>query len=131
MYSISRSTKELAPGCLLGLLHLAPDEVFRFSADDLTDFYYTFVVSHARAKRNAFKYVFKGDQLSHLQCFHPGLWGKDVLVCLATLAMGDNLAVEIAQQAHCNVLRYLCGAMVPGETLRYRHPIPRGDSLNS
>ena len=28
MYSISRSTKELAPGCLLGLLHLAPDTRF-------------------------------------------------------------------------------------------------------
>ena len=39
MFSISRSTKELAPGCLLGLLHLAPDESYRFSADDLSDFY--------------------------------------------------------------------------------------------
>ena len=41
--------------------------------------------------------------------------------------MGDNLAVEVAQQAHTNVLRQLCGSMVPTEVLRYRCPIPRTD----
>jgi hypothetical protein len=40
--------------------------------------------------------------------------------------MGDNLAVELAQHSHTNVLRYLCGSMLPEETVRYRYPIPRG-----
>ena len=119
MYSIARSTKDLAPGCL------EPSEMFRFNADDLTDFYYTFTVNHQRGKRNVFKIVFKGCQRSHLKCYGPELQDQDVLVCPKTLAMGDNLAVEIAQQAHCNVIRYLCGGMVPEETLRYRHPVPR------
>lgn len=129
MYSIARSTKDLAPGCLLGLLHLEPSEMFRFNADDLSDFYYTFLVSQQRAKRNAFKMIFKGHQLSHLKCYCPELHDQDVLVCLKTLAMGDNLAVEIAQQAHCNVIRQLCGGMVPEETLRYRHPVPRSQFI--
>lgn len=127
MYNIARSTKDLAPGCLLGLLHLEPDEYFRFNADDLTDFYYTFIVSQKRAARNAFKFVFQGKQLSHFRCYRPELANHEVLLCLKTLAMGDNLAVEVAQQAHCNVLRSLCGGMVPEETLRYRHPVPRSD----
>lgn len=41
MHTLSDSTRELAPGCMLGLLHLLPGELFRFSADDLSDFYYT------------------------------------------------------------------------------------------
>ena len=129
MFTISQSTKELAPGCLLGLLHLEPHEMFRFSADDLTDFYYTFLVSPKRAMRNAFKMVFKGSDFEGFKCFRPELKNQEVLLCLQTLAMGDNLAVEVAQQAHCNVLRYLCGAMVPEESLRYRHPVPRSDFI--
>ena len=35
----------------------------------------------------------------------------------------------IAQQAHANVLRYLCGAMLDHETLRYRFPVPRSDTI--
>ena len=44
MWTISDYTRELAPGCLLGLLRLQPHEIYRFSADDLSDFYYTFCV---------------------------------------------------------------------------------------
>ena len=125
MWTISDYTRELAPGCLLGLLRLWPHEIYRFSADDLSDFYYTFRVPQKRSSRNAFRMVFKSSELSHLQCYSPDLDGHDILVCLATLAMGDNLAVEVAQQAHTNVLRQLCGSMVPTEVLRYRCPIPR------
>ena len=127
MWTISDYTRELARGCLLGLLRLRPHEVYRFSADDLSDFYYTFCVPQKRSSRNAFRMVFKSSELSHLQCYSPDLDGHDILVCLATLAMGDNLAVEVAQQAHTNVLRQLCGSMVPTEVLRYRCPIPRTD----
>ena len=39
--------------------------------------------------------------------------------------MGDSLAVEVAQQAHSNVLSTLCHSMRPKEVIRYRHPISR------
>ena len=111
MWTISESTKSLAPGAMLGLLHLEPDCAFRFSADDLSDFYYTFKVSAERAKRNAFRFKFRPSELSHLKCFDPTFYEKShLLICFSTLAMGDNLAVEIAQQAHGNVLRKLCGS---------------------
>lgn len=35
MHSVSSSTKELAPGAMLGLLSLKEGEAFRFCADDL------------------------------------------------------------------------------------------------
>ena len=127
MHSVTRSTKELAPGSMLGLLHLRDDEVFRYSADDLTAFYYTFFVSPERAMRNALRLEFESHELEHFKCFRDEFHGEKLLICLKTLAMGDNLAVEIAQQSHGNVLRFLCGAMRPSETLRYRCPVPRSD----
>ncbi len=125
MFGYSSATKDLSPGSMLTLLHLPPGKMFRFSADDLTDFYYTFRVPEARSRRNAFRQVFPWQDLQHLACFREELRGHDLLVCLCTLAMGDSLAVEIAQQSHRNVLKYLCNAMADSETLRYRRPLPR------
>ena len=130
MDTISDATKELAPGSMLGLLHLGPNDVFRFSADDLSDFYYTFKVGEKRALRNTFKLPLQSFDVCHLTCFDPKQHqGKTLLVCLSTLAMGDNLAVEIAQSAHKAVLSELCGSMLVSETLRYRCPIPRSDFI--
>eukprot|EP00438_Fugacium_kawagutii_P008019 Skav209170 [mRNA] locus=scaffold1137:401715:406094:- [translate_table: standard] len=126
MLSISDFTKSLAPGSMLSLLSLNPHEVFRFSADDLTDYYYTFAVSEARARRNSFRMRFRPEELQHLRCYKPEYADSgDLLLCLSVLAMGDSLAVEVAQQAHHNVLKMLCGAMLSTETVRYRFPIPR------
>ena len=128
MHTISDSTKTLAPGCMLGLLHLRLGEVFRICADDLTDFYYTFKISRERALRNCLRMRFRPDEIRHLQCFEPRHEkSSSLLIALNTLAMGDSLAVEIAQAAHTAVLKQLCGAMVVHETLRYRFPVPRGD----
>ena len=125
MASISDATKDLAPGAMLSLLSLEDHECFRFSADDLTDYYYTFHVSDQRCRRNIFRMKFQDFELEHLQCFDPSLKGKTILVGLATLAMGDSLAVEVAQQSHAAVLRICAGAMDDHECLRYRSPIPR------
>ena len=127
MDSITESTKELAPGNMLGLLHLEDDEVFRFQADDLSDFYYTFRVPHKRALRNTFRMALDWADVSRFKCASPTLKNRRVAVALKTLAMGDSLAVEIAQQAHSNILKQLCGSMIHEETLKYRSPVPRGD----
>ena len=128
MHTLSHSTRELAPGSMLGLLSLKPEQMFRFNADDLSDYYYCFKVTPERASRNAFRMKFQSHELKHLHCFSRDEHeGHELLVCLATLAMGDSLAVEVAQQAHTNVLKVWCGSMVSGECLRYRAPIPRTD----
>ncbi len=125
MHSISDFTRGLAPGAMLALLHLEDAEMFRISADDLSDYYYTFRVSEARARRNSIRCVFKRSEIQHLSCFDPSHPGDEYLIALKTLAMGDSLAVEIAQQSHFNVLSRLCGAMLPAEVLQYRKPVPR------
>ena len=127
MHSISDFTRGLAPGAMLSLLHLESSDMFRISADDLSDFYYTFRVSDARAKRNSIRCVFKRSEVQHLTCFDESDPSDEFLIALKTLAMGDSLAVEIAQQAHFNVLSRLCGAMLSSEVLQYRKPVPRSD----
>ena len=109
------------------MLHLDPQDMFRISADDLSDFYYTFEVSPTRAFRNAFRIKLSSEDVRHFRCFRPDMEGQELLVCLSTLAMGDNLAVEIAQSAHANVLKCLVGSMRDAEVLKYRWPVPRSD----
>ena len=125
-YPYSRFTKTIAPGYLIALIQLAPDERLVCSSDDLCEFYYTFKVSDLRARRNAIGTPFKAEELAHLTCFDATKHKGELLVCLATLAMGDSLAVEIAQQAHVNLLKNKAGCMRPEECLLYRQPIPRG-----
>lgn len=90
-------TKTLAPGHLAGAIRLRDDEKLVISSDDLCEFYYTFIVSEQRAARNAIGVVFKGKELEHLSCYSSDIADTSVYICLATLAMGDSLAVEIAQ----------------------------------
>jgi len=126
MYNANTFTKTIAPGHLVGMIRLRPDEDLRISSDDLCEFYYTFQVTRSRAARNAIGVSFVGSELSHLQCYNPRLHQESVYICLATLAMGDGLAVEIAQQSHYNLLRQLGGCMDPKEVLAYRRAIPKG-----
>ena len=52
MATISPQTRTLAPGSMFSLIALAPDEALRLSSDDLREYYHTFIVSRARAKRH-------------------------------------------------------------------------------
>ena len=122
----SNFTRKLAPGVLLGLLSLKPDESFRYCADDLSDFYYTFKVSRARAKRNCIGTVVHRSDVKSLSCFDNNSAGP-FYPALATLAMGDSHAVEIAQGSHFSLLQLRAGCMRESETLQYRKPVPRGD----
>ena len=107
MGSISDQTRTLAPGSMLCLIGLRPGERLRFCSDDLREYYYTFIVSEARAKRNALAMPFAATELSHLSAFDPSKHsGRQLYVALRTLAMGDSLAVELAQEAHL----HLCGS---------------------
>eukprot|EP00438_Fugacium_kawagutii_P036259 Skav223698 [mRNA] locus=scaffold1907:175367:179896:+ [translate_table: standard] len=125
-YGCNSFTKTLAPGHLAGLIRLRSDERLTISSDDLSEYYYTFCVSDARARRNSIGIPFWGSELSHLSCYKPHMANFRVYIALKTLAMGDALAVEIAQQSHYNLLQQLAGAMKSSEVLQYRKIIPRG-----
>ena len=128
MAGYSCYTKKLAPGALLSLLSLQPNQVFRYCADDLSDFYYTFKVSDARAKRNCIGKKIFASEVKNLACYDPHSSGP-FYPALATLAMGDNHAVEIAQKRHHALLELEASCMRPFETLEYRKPVRRGDFI--
>ena len=128
-HTITHYSRTLAPGSLLTLLWLEPQQSFRFAADDLSDYYYTFRISPSRAVRNSIRCRFEPAELAHLQCASGVSMEGPQLLSLNTLAMGDSLAVEVGQAAHYGVLRDLAGALLPSEVLLYRHPIPRSDCI--
>ena len=126
MKHYSNYTRTLAPGCLIGLIQLQPHEVVRISADDLSEMYYTFRVPDKRARRNALRMKFHCHELSRFKCFNPAIHKGTCYLALGSLAMGDSLAVEIAQQAHHQVLFQLAGCMQESERVCYRRCFPRG-----
>lgn len=108
-------------------VQLSEGQVLRISADDLAEMYYTFKVPEIRARRNCLRMVFQHHELQHLSCYDPSIHhGKKLYISLSALAMGDSLAVEIAQQAHHQVLFQLAGAMRDSERVCYRRCFPRG-----
>eukprot|EP00435_Cladocopium_sp_Y103_P041501 s2013_g11.t1 len=125
LQSYSHFTKSLAPGSLFSLIRLEEDQVLRLSADDLAEMYYTVKIPEARAKRNCIGIKFRAHELSHLSCFDPDKHFGFCFVALNALAMGDSWAVEFAQQAHHNVLRFVAGCMLDHERVAYRKSFPR------
>ena len=122
-------TRYLAPGSLACGIHLESGEYLRMCCDDLTDMYYTFAVPHARAKRNSLNMPFQPHEISHFSAFDAKLHSTPCVVALSSLAMGDHMAVEIAQQSHYNVLALLGGSVLPHEFASHRRPVPRGGTL--
>ena len=123
--SISASTQRLGQGFLLCRLGLEPGEWLAVSCDDLREFYYTFRVPPARARRNALRVRLPAARFKAFQAWRPELEGLDLAPCLNALAMGDNMAVEIANSAHEGVLRSF-GALRLHEQVVHRLPFPRG-----
>ena len=128
-HTITHYSRTLAPGSLLTLLRLEPNMSFRFAADDLSDYYYTFRISPSRAVRNSIRCRFQPAELAHLQCAAGLRMEGPQLLSLNTLAVGDSLAVEVGQAAHYGVLRDLAGALLPKEVLLCRQPVPRSDCV--
>ncbi|CAE7035684.1 unnamed protein product [Symbiodinium sp. CCMP2592] len=127
---LSKFTKLLAPGVLLTSAHLpSGDHVLRFNCDDLSEMYYTFSVSQARAQRNTLGVAFDPSELQQFSVYDPIEHNQPCYLSLGTLAMGDCHAVEFAQQSHFNVLGSLGGCMRPHEYVAYRRPVPRTSCL--
>ena len=127
--SYSRFTCLLAPGQLLTLLHLPSDAHVLRNADDLSEMYYTFVVSDARARRNCLNLRFSAAELSGFRAFRGCSSADSYVIGLRALAMGDSLAVEFAQASHWMLLATRAQSMRPDQVLCYRHPFPRGDTV--
>ena len=78
----------------------------------------------ARARRNALRVQLPSDRFKAFKAWRPDLDGLNVSPCLNALAMGDNMAVEIANSAHEGLLQSF-GALRPAEHVIHRQPFPR------
>lgn len=98
------------------------------SGTDLREFYYGFRISHERLCRNSLLIRMDPKQLRGFRCYNPALEaeGRPVVLGLKTLAMGDSMAVELAQTAHVGILVQF-GLVTEESLLAMCLPPPRGD----
>ena len=109
-------------------LHIAENSVLRTSGTDLREFYYSFAISEQRLRRNSLLISVKPEELRGFRCYDPALEseGRPVILGLRTLAMGDSMAVELAQTAHLGILIQL--ELLDEDTLLAMDlPPPRSD----
>lgn len=96
-----RWIRTLGSGEVLTRMILHPDEVGMVSGNDLRDFYYLFSATESRKRRNILATPIAPREIGHLQCMTRELMASPFVFCsLATLAMGDSQAVELAQTCH-------------------------------
>ena len=119
----NESTKKLAHASLLCNAWLQAGKKWILSGTDLSNMYHNFVVSVAHARRNHIHGIFKGSEFAGWQAYDERLRDEDVIGCFNSLGMGENLAVETAQQSHLNVLR-LKGALSEKRLVKHNCRLP-------
>ena len=124
-----RWIKSLANGESLTKLHLEPHQELRMSGNDLRDFYYLFQASESRARRNVLVGSVHPREVSHLHAYKPcHSHTKELFGSLASLAMGDCQAVELAQSCHLSMaLQH--GILQASSLLTMQKPLPRHDTI--
>ena len=99
-----------------------------FNGTDLRDYYYCFRVTSKRSYRNVFNFPLTIQQARTFHCFQEKMAPAMAAIfypCLATLAMGDNQAVELGQKAHVK-LGLAAGAFDASELITSKGKAPRG-----
>ena len=124
-----RWIRSLANAEALTKLCLDPDQKMLMSGNDLRDFYYVFQVSRNRARRNILVGSVHPSEVAHLHCFKPHHGHtKQLFGSLASLAMGDCQAVELAQSCHLSMgLQH--GIIQEESLLTMVKPVPRSETI--
>ena len=124
---LQRWTSAMASANALSQVELDPSENLTMSGEDVQDYFYQFVISDARRRRNAL--VGKLSQSELRDVFGDALhFDGPGYVCLSTMAMGDLCACEFAQGSHLSVL-FGCGQLQAEELVMMHCPIPRSDLM--
>ena len=98
---MQRWIRSLASAESLSQICLSSDEVLLCSGNDVRDYYHMFVAGEQRKRRNALAGPLHPAELRHLSCYSDEFdKASKIYGALATLAMGDAQAVEIAQTCH-------------------------------
>lgn len=104
---------------------LRPGELLAAAGEDLRDFYYYYVISTSRARRNSLAFEMSFDEAKKFKAFEhctlsPG--SRCVVPALRTMAMGDLNSVEFGQQSHFLLASMLGIRLEDLITLRGRFP---------
>ena len=124
--TLNSYTKTL--GCIDPLLQieLLPREVLVSNGDDLRDYYYGFVVSAPRMRRNCLNFHLNASEARGFSCWEDRFRSDEILLpALSTMAMGDCNAVELGQGAHI-LLGLRSAAFTPDELATIHGRAPRG-----
>ena len=127
---ILRWVRGLAAGECLTRLTLKPSEKLVCSGNDLRDFYYLFRSTEERSRRNVLTGSIPVALISHLHAvkeIHRSQ--KRVFCSLATLAMGDTQAVEIAQTCHLGLAAQK-GIITADDFICMNLPLPRSSTMS-
>ena len=127
-FTLSQYSRTSASGSLITMLSLRQHEALRFSADDLSEYYYTYKITPQRCRSNAIRCLFEPEEVQHLAATKSAAMHGKQMLCLNSLAMGDCLSVEVGRAADFRLLREHASALLPAETLLYRQPSPKGST---
>lgn len=123
-----RWIRTLGSGEVLTRMIIPPDEIGLVSGNDLRDFYYLFMASESRRRRNILATPISPKEISHLHCMTPELRSVPSVYCsLASLAMGDTQAVELAQTCHVG-LGVQCGVIDSENLICVQRALPRAST---
>ena len=118
-------TATMASAAALCDITLDDDRVLVASGEDLKDYFYQFVTTAERTRRNILSDPLNEEQAE--QVFGKQLdWEEfPMYVGLSTMAMGDTNSCEFAQCAHVSICRR-AGVFYDHELLSLRGSVPRG-----
>lgn len=120
---LKRWTQLMAAAVVFTHYHLPHGKVMAMYGEDLVDYYYEFLISEQRVRRNAMKGRWNPWEFRDFRCFNKRVAREEhVNVCLKTMAMGDHNACEFGQMAHLK-LAVGCAATCPSE-LVHLHALP-------
>ena len=102
--SESRWIKSLGTFEQIQFMHLPEDCDLEVHAEDLREFYHSFIVSPIRAARNVLALEFSYEDLAHLSVCSKSMRNQVLIPALRTMAMGDTNAVAYGQISHLAVL---------------------------
>ena len=120
---LQRWTSAMASATVLSQIELDESEALTLSGEDVQDYFYQFVISHSRRKRNVLVGKLQEHELTDIFGGPVHFTGPG-FVCLSTMAMGDLCACEYAQGSHLSVL-FSSGQVSAKELVMMHCPIPR------
>ena len=124
--SLSSYTQTMASPVPLLDVVLRPGNVLRACGEDLKDFYYFFLVSEERARRNSMAMTLSRAEASTFSCFPKDTSSEQKFIpALNSMAMGDVNSVEYGQQSHFRLAQHL--GLKTSDFLTLRGRTPRQD----